>query len=169
MDRGVLGVGPRLAEAVVLYLDDPNRFASAAAVASYAGLVPRQIESGTMRRFGHITGRGPGLLRSLLVEAAWTVYRCHDWAKAFVDRDWTDKVLQYLSDAMPEEQLLASVEKTNRLQQAAQICEGWYFIAEKKKRAGDQAGATAAYQKAIESGATQLSAYRGAQMSLRAN
>lgn len=89
--------------------------------------------------------------------------------KAFVDRDWTDKVLQYLSDAMPEEQLLASVEKTNRLQQAAQICEGWYFIAEKKKRAGDQAGATAAYQKAIESGATQLSAYRGAQMSLRAN
>jgi transposase len=38
-----------------------------------------------MRRFGHITGRGPGLLRSLLVEAAWTVYRCHDWARAFVD------------------------------------------------------------------------------------
>ena len=84
--RSFKGVGPRLAEAVVLYLDDPNRFASAAAVASYAGLVPRQIESGTMRRFGHITGRGPGLLRSLLVEAAWTVYRCHDWAKSFVDK-----------------------------------------------------------------------------------
>ena len=83
--RTFKGVGPRLAEAVVLYLDDPDRFASAAAVASYAGLVPRQIESGTMRRFGHITGRGPGLLRSLLVEAAWTVYRCHDWARAFVD------------------------------------------------------------------------------------
>jgi len=83
--RSFKGVGPRLAEAVVLYLDDPSRFASAAAVASYAGLVPRQIESGTMRRFGHITGRGPGLLRSLLVEAAWTVYRCHDWARAFVD------------------------------------------------------------------------------------
>jgi transposase len=83
--RTFKGVGPRLAEAVVLYLDDPSRFASAAAVASYAGLVPRQIESGTMRRFGHITGRGPGLLRSLLVEAAWTVYRCHDWARAFVD------------------------------------------------------------------------------------
>jgi tetratricopeptide (TPR) repeat protein len=89
--------------------------------------------------------------------------------KAFVDRDWTDKVLQYLSDAMPQEQLLTSVEKTNRMQQAAQTCEAWYFIAEKKKLAGDQAGATAAYQNAIASGATQLSAYRGAQMALRAN
>lgn len=38
--RSFKGVGPRLAEAVVLYLDDPKRFASAAAVASYAGLVP---------------------------------------------------------------------------------------------------------------------------------
>lgn len=89
--------------------------------------------------------------------------------KAFVERDWTDKVLQYLSDGMPEEQLLASVEKTNRLQQQAQICEAWYFVAEKKKHAGDAAGAAAAYQKAVESGATQLSAYRGAQMALKGN
>ena len=84
--RTFKGVGPRLSEAVVLYLDDARRFKSAAEVASYAGLVPKQIESGQMTRNGHITGRGPGLLRSLLVEAAWTVYRCHDWAKAFVDK-----------------------------------------------------------------------------------
>lgn len=84
--RSFKGVGPRLSEAVALYLDDPRRFRTAAEVASYAGLVPKQIESGQMSRNGHITGRGPGLLRSLLVEAAWTVYRCHDWAKAWVDK-----------------------------------------------------------------------------------
>ena len=84
--RSFKGVGPRLSEAVVLYLDDPRRFKSAAEVACYAGLVPKQIESGLMSRNGHITGRGPGLLRSLLVEAAWTVYRCHDWARAWVEK-----------------------------------------------------------------------------------
>jgi transposase len=84
--RSFKGVGPRLSEAIVLYLDDPRRFTSAAEVACYAGLVPKQIESGQMSRNGHITGRGPGLLRSLLVEAAWTVYRCHDWARAWVEK-----------------------------------------------------------------------------------
>jgi len=84
--RSFKGVGPRLSEAVVLYLDDPRRFKTAAEVACYAGLVPKQLESGQMSRNGHITGRGPGLLRSLLVEAAWTVYRCHDWARAWVEK-----------------------------------------------------------------------------------
>lgn len=84
--RSFKGVGPRLSEAVVLYLDDARRFKSAAEVACYAGLVPKQMESGQMSRNGHITGRGPGLLRSLLVEAAWTVYRCHDWARTFVEQ-----------------------------------------------------------------------------------
>jgi transposase len=84
--RTFKGVGPRLSEAVVLYLDDPHRFKTAAEVAGYAGLVPKQLESGQMSRNGHITARGPGLLRSLLVEAAWTVYRCHDWARAWVEK-----------------------------------------------------------------------------------
>jgi transposase len=83
--RSLKGVGPRLAEAVVLHLDDPRRFKHAEQVAAYAGLVPKQLESGEMSRMGHITGRGPALLRSLLVESAWVVYRLHDWAKAFVE------------------------------------------------------------------------------------
>jgi transposase len=80
----VKGVGPRVAEAVVMHLDDPHRFADAKHVASYAGLVPKQIESGQMSRFGHITRRGPGLLRSMLVESAWVVWRHNDWAQAWV-------------------------------------------------------------------------------------
>ena len=82
----VKGVGPRVAEAVVMHLDDPHRFTSADQVAGFAGLVPRQIESGEMSRRGHITRRGPGLLRSMLVESAWVVYRHNDWARAFVQK-----------------------------------------------------------------------------------
>ena len=48
--RRVPGVGPRLAETVVAHLDDPHRFKTAGQVASYAGLVPKQFESGTMKR-----------------------------------------------------------------------------------------------------------------------
>ena len=80
----IKGVGPRTAEAVVLHLDDPNRFKSADEVANYAGLVPRQLESGQMSRYGHITRRGPALLRSVMVEAAWVVWRHNDWAQAFI-------------------------------------------------------------------------------------
>ena len=80
----IKGVGPRTAEAVVLHLDDPHRFKSADEVANYAGLVPRQLESGQMSRYGHITRRGPALLRSMMVEAAWVVWRHNDWAQAFV-------------------------------------------------------------------------------------
>jgi transposase len=85
--RTVRGVGPRLAEAVVLHVgDDPRRFKTGAQLANYAGLVPKLLESGQVTRLGHITRRGPALLRSLLVEAAWMVWRLNDWAKAFVEK-----------------------------------------------------------------------------------
>jgi transposase len=80
------GVGPRTAETVVLYIDDPARFKSGEELASYAGLVPKQMQSGEMNRLGHITHRGPGLLRSMLVESAWTVYRLNPWAQTFVNK-----------------------------------------------------------------------------------
>jgi transposase len=84
--QSVPGVGPRLAETVVAHLDDPHRFKTARQVASYAGLVPKQFESGTIKRSCRITRRGPALLRSMLVEVAWMVYLRNDWAKAFVQR-----------------------------------------------------------------------------------
>jgi len=71
--RTIPGVGPRLAEIVVATLDDPHRFKSRREVAAYAGLVPRQFESGTMSRQGRITGSGSKLLRALLVEVSWLI------------------------------------------------------------------------------------------------
>jgi transposase len=84
--RAIPGVGPRLSETIVVHLDDPHRFKSAGQVASYAGLVPKQFDSGTVKRSGRITRRGPSLLRSMLVEVAWMVHQRNDWAKAYVQR-----------------------------------------------------------------------------------
>jgi transposase len=82
----IKGVGPRVAEAVVSHLGDVKRFKSARQVAGYAGLVPKQIESGQMSRFGHITRRGPALLRSMLTESAWVVWRHNAWAQTWVNK-----------------------------------------------------------------------------------
>jgi len=68
-------VGARLAELVVTTLDDAKRFKSAAQVSAYAGLVPKQYQSGQMNRLGRITGQGPGLLRRVLVQVAWGLQR----------------------------------------------------------------------------------------------
>ena len=80
------GVGPRTAEAVAAYLDDPHRFRSAAEVSAYAGLVPKQFQSGESDRRGRITRRGPALLRKLLVECAWCCLRYNAWARAVYAR-----------------------------------------------------------------------------------
>jgi transposase len=74
------GVGRRTAEVIASYLDEPGRFATAGEVAAYAGLVPRQFQSGQTDRKGRITKRGPRLLRKVLVEAAWLMLRYNPWA-----------------------------------------------------------------------------------------
>jgi len=75
------GLGRRTAEAVAAHLGDPHRFASAKQVGAYAGLVPKQYQSGEADRAGKITRRGPGLLRKLLVECAWCMLRYNPWAR----------------------------------------------------------------------------------------
>src|SRR5262249_15530291 len=79
--RTIPGVGPRTAEAVVAYLGDAGRFKSGKEVSAYAGLVPRQHQSGECDRRGRITRRGPGVLRKLLVECAWVMLRHNAWAR----------------------------------------------------------------------------------------
>lgn len=80
------GVGIRTAEAIVAYLDDPHRFRNAREVSAYAGLVPRQFQSGTIDRKGRITKRGPAYLRKILVECAWLMRRYNPWADQLVER-----------------------------------------------------------------------------------
>jgi transposase len=82
----VAGVGPRLAEALVAFLDDPHRFKSSKQVGSYVGLTPRQYQSGLSDRQGRISGQGNKLLRTLLVEISWTSLRYNPWARQTYDR-----------------------------------------------------------------------------------
>ena len=84
--RTIPGVGRCTAEVVVAALDDPKRFTTGGQVSAYAGLVPRQFQSGTMDRRGRITRRGPGLLRKSLVEAAWLMLRYNPWAARLMAR-----------------------------------------------------------------------------------
>ncbi len=84
--RTVPGVGPRTAEVVAAYLHEPKRFRSGKEVGAYAGLVPRQYQSGESDRRGRITRRGPAVLRKLLVECAWAMLRYNRWAAALYTR-----------------------------------------------------------------------------------
>src|SRR5262249_23720354 len=56
--RSIPGVGIRTAEAVVAFLDDPQRFPNAKAVGSYFGLVACQDQSGDQDRLGDRPRRG---------------------------------------------------------------------------------------------------------------
>jgi transposase len=68
----VPGVGPKVSFAFFTYVQ-PERFDNAAQVSNFLGLVPRVSISGSIVRYGRITKRGNGYLRSLLVQAAWAV------------------------------------------------------------------------------------------------
>jgi transposase len=80
------GLGRRTAEAVAAHLGDATRFATGKQVGAYAGLVPRQYQSGETDRAGRITRRGPAVLRKLLVECAWCMLRYNPWARAQYQR-----------------------------------------------------------------------------------
>jgi len=80
------GVGPRLAETVVAFLDDPKRFKNSKQVGNYAGLTPKQYQSGQMERQGKISGQGNKLLRNLLVEICWISLRYNPWARDTYNR-----------------------------------------------------------------------------------
>jgi transposase len=86
MLQSTAGVGPRLAEAVVAYIDDPKRFKGGKQVGSYVGLTPRRFQSGSMDRQGGISGWGNRLLRTLLVEISWIGLRFNPWMRTTYER-----------------------------------------------------------------------------------
>lgn len=80
------GVGPRLAETVVAALDEPRRFRTGKQVGSYAGLVPRQYQTGNSNHQGRISKQGHKLLRALLIQAGWVGIRHNPWMKTVYER-----------------------------------------------------------------------------------
>lgn len=84
--RTIPGVGPRTAEAVVAYIDNPDRFTHGKQVGAYFGLVPTLDASAATRRLGHISREGPASVRQLITEAAWQAKRLSPTARAYFDR-----------------------------------------------------------------------------------
>jgi transposase len=74
--ESIPGVGPKIAFAFAAYVGE-ERFGNAAQVGNYLGLVPRVSISGSLINYGHITKRGNGYLRALLVQGAWAI----TWSK----------------------------------------------------------------------------------------
>lgn len=72
------GIGKRVAEIIVAEIGvDMNRFATAAHLASWAGLCPGHDESAGKRRSGKAR-KGDAALRTALCEAAWAASHCKD-------------------------------------------------------------------------------------------
>ena len=71
----VPGIGLISAMELLLELQDVSRFRRAEQLAAYVGLTPSQYSSADKVRRGRITCIGKNTLRSLLVEAAWTLIR----------------------------------------------------------------------------------------------
>ena len=80
------GVGRKTAEMIVAYIDDPHRFGNARQLSSYIGLTPKQHQSGTTDRNGKISKHGPKLLRSALLQCAWSSLRYNPWSKLTYER-----------------------------------------------------------------------------------
>lgn len=81
------GIGPGTAARLIAELGDPARFASAAALAAYVGLVPALKQSGKRRaaRAG-ITPIGNARLRAALWMPTLTAVRKNPWLRAFYER-----------------------------------------------------------------------------------
>lgn len=73
----VPGVGPLVALAYVLCIEDPARFPKSRSTAGYLGLRPKMRESASSSRFGSITKQGDPEMRKLLVQAAHGMLRSH--------------------------------------------------------------------------------------------
>lgn len=71
--RSLRGIDTIGAVTLACSIGDPRRFADAASLMAYFGLVPSEHSSGSKRRQGAITKTGDGESRRILTEAAW----CH--------------------------------------------------------------------------------------------
>jgi len=88
----VPGVGAQIALWFIAIVDDPTRFEGPENLANYLGLTPGESSSGSRKRFTGITKAGPVVLRSLLIQAAWSQWRCRandplpQWAQRLTTR-----------------------------------------------------------------------------------
>lgn len=72
---GIPGIGLVTAMIILTELENMDRFGSLDKLCSFIGLVPSTNSSGENERTGDITPRGNAVLRTALIESAWTAAR----------------------------------------------------------------------------------------------
>ena len=80
------GIGIFTAMAILIELQDIDRFRRADQLASYLGLTPSQRSSGERIRMGHITHCGNVHLRTRFVQSSWTLIRYDQAMRARYER-----------------------------------------------------------------------------------
>lgn len=81
-------------------------------------------------------------------------------------RDWIDHLLVFLSGQIDGDTLIKSVNMQPSVK-TAQLCEAHFFIAEMQTMTGETDAAAEHFKLAIDTGAKQLAAYRGASFALK--
>ena len=84
--KTIPGVGIRTAEAVMAWIDRPERFSRNKSIGSYFGMVPCQDQSADKNRLGHITRQGPSVVRRLMTEASWQGIRRSPRLRAYFEK-----------------------------------------------------------------------------------
>lgn len=97
-------------------------------------------------------------------EAASTEYAA-SYDKPAEERTWNDNLVAFQYGKITAEQLRAAIA-SEEPQRTAQIAEAEYFIGRQLAEQGQDDAARAAFQRVIQTGAKQLSAYRGARFAL---
>ena len=116
----VPGVGPITALAYAAYVGDVNRFENAHQISNFIGFVPKVDNSCTICRSGHTTKQGNPLLRSLLVQAAWSCVKSknggalRDKYKYMAEKRCIGKGKSIVTTARKIGELLYLILKTNQ-------------------------------------------------------
>ena len=84
--RTIPGIGARTAEAIVAFADTPQRFGRSRQFTSYFGMTPTQDASGERNRHGHISKRGPSVVRWVVVQAAHCIVRSRSALRTWFER-----------------------------------------------------------------------------------
>jgi transposase len=111
--RCLRGIDTLTAAGLCAEIGDFERFARAAQLMSYVGLVPSEHTTGEQRRLGAITKTGSGHARRLLVEAAWH-YR---------PRPRIGRALERRQDGQPAEAVAVAWSAQQRLHRTWQRLE----------------------------------------------
>lgn len=127
--RAIIGVGPITADAVVATIGSAHAFANGRQFAAWLGLVPMQHSSGGKTRLGHISCRGDGYLRTLLIQGARSSLqraKAVAWEKATPEQRW----IQDLERRLPFGKVLVAIANKHARQLWAMLARGEYYDAE---------------------------------------